>query len=90
MVPSVAQPGADQRDDLDALFDIDPGMDELFEQLHENRSTDGNNTRKPIREGSVAARRDEGLGLDEEVKITKKRQPVAKLDATRCVSKHCV
>lgn len=77
MTQSAASPGFDQPDDLDALFDFDP---EIF---NDNSNTDGNNTRAPLREKSVAAQGEEGLGLDEEVKITKKRQPVAKLDATR-------
>jgi replication fork protection complex subunit Csm3/Swi3 len=80
MVQSVSSPGAGQRDELDALFDFDAGENELS-NAHFN--TDGNNTRDTIREHSAPARRSEGLGLDEEVKIAKKRQPVAKLDATR-------
>jgi replication fork protection complex subunit Csm3/Swi3 len=80
MVQPAPSPGAGQRDELDALFDFDAGEDGFSIA---NLSTDGNNTRETIRELSAPARRSEGLGLDEEVKIAKKRQPVAKLDATR-------
>jgi replication fork protection complex subunit Csm3/Swi3 len=84
MAPSAASPSDAPRDDFDALFDSDPGtMEELFKNTHGRTNTDGNNTRSPLREHSPAARRSEALGLDEEVKIAKKRQPVAKLDVTR-------
>ncbi|KAF2425252.1 Swi3-domain-containing protein [Tothia fuscella] len=83
MAPSAVSSGVD---DLDALFDVEPGMDDPFDAVHDNFNSDGNNTREPIREPSVSARRTEGLGLDEEVKIVKKRQPVAKLDATRLLT----
>jgi replication fork protection complex subunit Csm3/Swi3 len=80
MVQSAPSPGAGQRDELDALFDFDAGEDQFS---NTGLSTNGNNTRDTFREHSASARRSEGLGLDEEVKIAKKRQPVAKLDATR-------
>lgn len=57
-------------DDLNDLFDYDIGLDEVV--------PDTNNTSKPSAPGDSA-----GLGLDEEVKVTKKRQPVAKLDEAR-------
>lgn len=65
-------------DDLDALFDAD-SMDEMF-----NSNSAGNNTREPDRDrnGGRDIRRSEAQA-DEEIKITKKRQPVAKLDDTR-------
>jgi len=83
MVPSVASPGDTALDDLDALFSIDPSMDEIFNNVNGDSNADGNNTREPLREHSARQGRAEVLGLDEEVKIAKKRQPVAKLDATR-------
>lgn len=64
------------RDDLDALFDVD-SMDETF-----NSNSAGNNTREPDRDRTTGHRRSEAQA-DEEIKITKKRQPVAKLDDTR-------
>jgi replication fork protection complex subunit Csm3/Swi3 len=81
MSQSTPTRGAGARDELDALFDFD---EDLLTTTHGHANADGNNTRETIREHSAAAaRRSEGLGLDEEVKIAKKRQPVAKLDATR-------
>lgn len=64
------------RDDLDALFDAD-SMDEMF-----NSNSAGNNTREPDRDRNGSHRRSEAQA-DEEIKISKKRQPVAKLDDTR-------
>jgi replication fork protection complex subunit Csm3/Swi3 len=66
------------RDDLDALFEMDPSMDELF-----NSNSASNNTREPDRDNNGSTRRSEPQAIDEEIKITKKRQPVAKLDDTR-------
>jgi replication fork protection complex subunit Csm3/Swi3 len=59
--------------DLNDLFDYDVGLDEI---IPDNNTT--NNT-KPATAGDPAL----GLGLDEEVKVTKQRQPVAKLDESR-------
>jgi replication fork protection complex subunit Csm3/Swi3 len=83
MVQAVSSPGASPRDELVALFDFDPAEEDILNTTHGSANADSNNTRETIREHSAAARRSEGLGLDEEVKIAKKRQPVAKLDATR-------
>jgi hypothetical protein len=66
------------RDDLDALFEVDQSMDELF-----NSTSAGNNTREPDRDNNGSIRRSEAQAIDEEIKITKKRQPVAKLNDTR-------
>lgn len=60
-------------DDLNDLFDYDIGLDEVFPD-----TTATNNASKPSAPGDSAS-----LGLDEEVKVTKKRQPVAKLDEAR-------
>lgn len=65
-----------QPDGLDDLFDYDPGMDDVFKQT--NGAAEGNTT-----SGKDAATGPSGLGIDEEVKIMKKRQPIAKLDETR-------
>lgn len=66
--------------DLNDLFDYDVGLDDIFEG---NASQTANaETSKPSAGNSSAL----GLGLDEEVKVTKKRQPVAKLDEGRWVN----
>jgi replication fork protection complex subunit Csm3/Swi3 len=66
--------------DLNDLFDYDVGLDEIFQGNGASNANDANaNTNaKPSGDPSLL-----GLGLDEEVKVTKKRQPVAKLDEAR-------
>jgi len=60
--------------DLDDLFNYDVGLDEIIPDNNvPNTNTKASGT------GDSAL----GLGLDDEVKITKKRQPVAKLDEAR-------
>ncbi|CAG8948376.1 unnamed protein product [Penicillium salamii] len=63
--------------DLDDLFNYDVGLDEIVPD--KNLSENNTNTAGT---GDSAL----GLGLDDEVKVTKKRQPVAKLDEARLLS----
>ncbi|KAJ5788081.1 hypothetical protein N7457_003071 [Penicillium paradoxum] len=63
--------------DLNDLFDYDVGLDEIIPDTNTNTNNKASGT------GDSAL----GLGLDEEVKVTKKRQPVAKLDESRLLSK---
>lgn len=62
--------------DLNDLFDYDVGLDDIKDNAPQTTNAD---TSKPSARESSAL----GLGLDEEVKVTKKRQPVAKLDEGR-------
>jgi replication fork protection complex subunit Csm3/Swi3 len=61
----------------DDLFDYDFGLDELLQETP-NIPNNGVPMQSSARDESGL-----GLGLDEEVKVTKKRQPVAKLDESR-------
>ncbi|KAJ5486340.1 hypothetical protein N7530_000640 [Penicillium desertorum] len=61
--------------DLNDLFDYDIGMDEIIPDSNVPNTT----STKASGTGDSAL----GLGLDEEVKVAKKRQPVAKLDEGR-------
>lgn len=61
-------------DELDDLFNYDVGLDEIVP----DQNVSNTNT-KPPGTGDSAL----GLGLDDEVKVTKKRLPVAKLDEAR-------
>ena len=70
--------GIDSHASLDDLFDYDPNLGNTFEDENNANSADPNsNGRKRTRAAS------EGLGIDEEIKITKKRKPIAKLDDER-------
>ncbi|KAJ5824397.1 hypothetical protein N7447_006737 [Penicillium robsamsonii] len=64
--------------DLNDLFDYDIGLDEI---VPDNNAPNTNST-KASGAGDSAL----GLGLDEEVKVAKKRQAVAKLDESRLLS----
>lgn len=62
--------------DVGDLFDYDVPLDDIFQDAA--APTTANTTQKPPADGS-------GLGLDEEVKVTKSRAPIAKLDENRYV-----
>lgn len=63
--------------DMNDLFDYDVGLDDIFEG---NAAPTANaDISKPPAADSSAL----GLGLDEEVQVTKKRKPIAKLDEGR-------
>ncbi|KAJ5964621.1 uncharacterized protein N7479_004497 [Penicillium vulpinum] len=64
--------------DLNDLFDYDIGLDEI---IPDNNVPNAHSTK-----ASGAGLSALGLGLDEEVKVAKKRQPVAKLDEGRLLS----
>lgn len=65
-------------DDLDDLFDYDPRMDDVFKDMENNNTAGQQELGANGKQGGS-----EGLGIDEEVKLVKKRQPVAKLDESR-------
>jgi replication fork protection complex subunit Csm3/Swi3 len=70
-----------ERDDLDDIFNYDAGIDATFNQSRQDWTAqdDANNNdtnRQP---------HDVPENIDEEVKVTKKRKPVAKLDEERYV-----
>lgn len=78
---------------VDDLFNYDVGLDEIFQ---DKPTTTANananaNASKPATGDPTSL----GLGLDEEVKVTKKRQPIPKLDEARyalqplSLSKNC-
>ncbi|KAG9808922.1 hypothetical protein KCU68_g21444, partial [Aureobasidium melanogenum] len=68
-VPSGVHPTV-ERDDLDDIFNYDAGINATFDQHQEDANN--NNT--------VQDQHDVPVNIDEEVKVTKKRKPVAKLD----------
>ncbi|KAL2866809.1 Chromosome segregation in meiosis protein 3 [Aspergillus lucknowensis] len=68
-------------DYVDDLFDYDVGLDGILEEINTNKGTPNlpKQTTPPDNSGVV-------LGLDEEVKVSKRRQPVAKLDEDRLLT----
>ncbi|BCR87037.1 Chromosome segregation in meiosis protein 3 [Aspergillus chevalieri] len=71
-----------QESQINDLFDYDVGLDDI---LRDVSTTSKTNAAKPP-SGSEGPGL--GLGLDEEVKVSKKRQPVAKLDESRLLSQN--
>jgi replication fork protection complex subunit Csm3/Swi3 len=69
-----------ERDDLDDIFNYDAGIDATFNQPGQNWSAqdDANNN-----DTNRLQQHDVPENIDEEVKVTKKRKPVAKLDEER-------
>ncbi|KAA6412821.1 MAG: replication fork protection component swi3 [Lasallia pustulata] len=71
------------RDDLDDLFDYDVDLGDVFGDVDTNMDVPVKQTSSPragVKEKST------GLGIDEEIKIAKKRRPVVKLDEHRLLS----
>ena len=66
----------------DEMLGYDAEMEQIFSGLHKS---DNDERYEPAREPVAATFEPENLGIDEEVKITKKRKPIAKLDSSRCV-----
>ncbi|KAI5201191.1 Swi3-domain-containing protein [Aureobasidium subglaciale] len=71
-----------ERDDLDDIFNYDAGIDATFNRPGQDWSAqeDTNNSNTTQRQEAVP------VDIDEEVKVTKKRKPVAKLDEDRLLS----
>lgn len=77
-----ARPGnlaAPPHDDLDDLFNYDADLGDVFGEVDTNMDVPVTKTSssKAAKENST------NLGIDEEIKITKKRRPVVKLDEER-------
>ncbi|OJD39816.1 replication fork protection component swi3 [Diplodia corticola] len=68
-------------DDLDDLFNYDASMDDIFNEVDSN-----SNRPSDDRAGKASKQNTETLGIDEEVTVAKKRQPIAKLDEARLLS----
>lgn len=66
-------------DDLDDLFDYNVNMDDVFRDANVSMNVEDK------AQDAQPKSKDKGLGLgiDEEIKVTKKRQPVPKLDDNR-------
>lgn len=68
-------------DDLDDLFDYDVG--DVFRDVDTNMDMP---TSEKIIARTEGKENGAGLGIDEEIKVTKKRAPVPKLDENRSAS----
>jgi len=76
-----ASPAA--HDGLDDLFEYDPGMENVFREANKAPSKA---TQERPKTHTFTSDGGAGLGIDHEIKIAKKRRPIAKLDEARYVS----
>jgi replication fork protection complex subunit Csm3/Swi3 len=65
-------------DELDAILNGTLDGQDIFDTTNIQAQVQTSNSRKPTA--------DSGLGIDEEIKIVKKRQPIPKLDEDRLLS----
>ncbi|KAL4869318.1 replication fork protection component Swi3-domain-containing protein [Aspergillus spectabilis] len=68
-------------DHVDDLFDYDVGLDGILQEINTNTSSANGPSQSALLKNSGVV-----LGLDEEVKVAQKRQPVAKLDENRLLT----
>ncbi|KAI9830442.1 MAG: hypothetical protein M1819_005694 [Sarea resinae] len=76
---TTAPPG----DELDDLFNYDVGTDDVFRDVDTNMDV---LVRPEAPAQSIAGKDSTGLGIDEEIKVTRKRKPIAKLDHEKLLS----
>lgn len=69
-------------DALDDLIDNDMNINDIYRDVDTNMDV---SARRKITSGADGVENSLGLGIDEEVKIVKKRKPVAKLDENRYI-----
>lgn len=67
-------------DDLDDLFNYDARVDDVFRQVDTDMNVPSNEGSRPGNRGTETGA---GLGIDEEIKISRKRRPAVKLDVER-------
>lgn len=79
MTAATSRPPVGDTEDLDNLFNYDAGIDDFLKDF--DREKDSSPSGPKITE--IASGDSANLGIDEEIKITRKRQPVAKLDESR-------
>lgn len=72
-----------EHDDLDDIFNYDAGIDATFNQTQTGQDWNAQNA--PNNANANQHQMDVPVNIDEEVKVTKKRKPVAKLDEDRYV-----
>ncbi|KIW08109.1 uncharacterized protein PV09_01046 [Verruconis gallopava] len=84
----MARPDAESRpqDDLDALFEADHTMDDIFTNIRRENPKAQNETSEAQEVTYRRRTAGEQNDVDDSIKITKKRKPIAKLDDKRLLS----
>ena len=70
------------RDALDSLFEPDESVGDMFATIRRDKEAEVDSSTRP---GEViyGKKKDKADDVDDEIKITKKRAPIAKLDEAR-------
>jgi len=85
-VEIASHPPRDAPDELDDLFDYDPNLDDIFGDNASAGKGRQEATRPNQKSSNDKNAPSSGLGIDEEITIVAKRQPIAKLDESRLLS----
>lgn len=81
-LPARNRPGDPREEEFDDLFNYDAAIDDAFRDVDTDLNVSAKTAPVNRKSGHDSAL---GLGIDEEIKIKKKRQPIAKLDESRYV-----
>ena len=74
---------APANDELDDLFDYNVNLDDVFRDVDTNMRAPEQPPKPSKAKNNSKSRHVDSLGIDEAVKVEKKRAPVAKLDEAR-------
>lgn len=74
------------RDELDDLFDYNVTLDDVFRDVDTNMQAPTAQNATAIPSRTKPSQKIDSLGIDEEVKVQKKRAPIPKLDEERLLS----
>jgi hypothetical protein len=74
--------------EIDDLFDYDPGIDDVFRDIDTNMDVPATTGKGDRSTGRAGTNNSAGLGIDEEVQITRKKRVNVKLDEKRCECSH--
>ncbi len=85
MATTAANPPA-ARDELDDLFDYNVTLDDVFRDVDTNMHAPTAPKATAIPSRTKIGSKIDSLGIDEEVKVQKKRAPIPKLDEDRLLS----
>lgn len=73
-------------DELDDLFDYNVTLDDVFRDVDTNMQAPTAQKATAIPSRTKSSQKVDSLGIDEEVKVQKKRAPIPKLDEDRLLS----
>lgn len=79
------RPSAPPGDELDDIFNYAANMDDVFRDVDTNMRPSAREDNPSQARNTSHTNNADSLGIDEQIKVTKKRAPIPKLDEGRCV-----